>query len=292
MVVKNMPGGSNTVGSNYVYAAKPDGLTALLSSSGVQQNQLLGLSVVRYDLLKQPLILGACDGFVFYIRSGIVAKPEDIVKAKGVIFGATPGGGSWLFMTAKEFMGIPTERVVASYPGTSECRRAFLAGELNCTNEATGGYLQAIAPLVEKGEVMPLFQSGIFDENGNIAKVSALPQVLTVTELYEKIYGKSPSGNAWEAYKAALTGGISYQKCLFLPPGTPASIVRVYWEASGAMMKDPEFRKDGDLAMGKGTQWSVGEPYQKGFLLSFQNIDSKAINSLKEILRKYDISVE
>ncbi|MBI2858542.1 MAG: hypothetical protein HYX90_05630, partial [Chloroflexi bacterium] len=50
VVVRNMPGGAATIGANFVYAAKPDGLTAMVAGGSVPLNQLVGLDAVKYDV--------------------------------------------------------------------------------------------------------------------------------------------------------------------------------------------------------------------------------------------------
>ncbi len=57
MIVRNMPGGARTIGTNYGYASKPDGLTLFMASGGDTLNQLVGLKAVRFVLPKaSPLI--------------------------------------------------------------------------------------------------------------------------------------------------------------------------------------------------------------------------------------------
>ena len=68
---------------------------------------------------------------------------------------------------AKESLGIPAKLVLA-YASSSEARRAFFAGELNLCYESVEAYSGAIAPYVEKGDVMLLFQTGLIDEQGKV----------------------------------------------------------------------------------------------------------------------------
>ncbi|MFC2008373.1 tripartite tricarboxylate transporter substrate-binding protein, partial [Chloroflexota bacterium] len=52
MVVKNMPGGGNLVGSNYVYGTKPDGLTigATMLTEFLAAPQIFGVPGVEFDI--------------------------------------------------------------------------------------------------------------------------------------------------------------------------------------------------------------------------------------------------
>lgn len=91
MVVRNIPGGDDTLGANYVYSAKPDGLTVLSASASPSLSQLVGRTAVRYDLTKMTALLTNQTGCVFFVRPGIIDKVEDLPKAKGLIYGYTPG---------------------------------------------------------------------------------------------------------------------------------------------------------------------------------------------------------
>src|SRR6266567_8465664 len=51
-VVKNVPGAGHLVGTNSIYASRPDGLTIGTFNTGLVYNQLVGLEGVRFDLTK------------------------------------------------------------------------------------------------------------------------------------------------------------------------------------------------------------------------------------------------
>ena len=55
-VVKNLPGAGHLVGTNTIYAAKPDGLTIGTFNTGLIYNQLIGLDGVKFDLTKMSWI--------------------------------------------------------------------------------------------------------------------------------------------------------------------------------------------------------------------------------------------
>ncbi|MBI2858993.1 MAG: hypothetical protein HYX90_07935 [Chloroflexi bacterium] len=266
MIVRNMPGGNATVGANYVYSSQPNGLTLMVASSSVGLGYLLRASAARYDLLKMPVILGTSAGGVFFIKPGIIGKPEDLLKAKGIVYGAATGGTAVLFACAQQLINIPTDRAILAYSSAGEALRAFLSGEVNASSGAIALYHETLVEYVRRGEIMIWFQTGVNDEKGNLGKDPSLPpDILTGGELYEKIYGKPPSGMAWNAYKGYVAVDYTYQKLLFLPPGTPDSIVRVYWDAAVNMLKDPEFQKAAARLVGQDAPWRAGEAYDKAF---------------------------
>ncbi len=117
-----------------------------------------------------------------------------------------------------------------------------------------------------------------------------MPPVPNVKDLYEKLNNKPPSGMAWEAFRT-LSAGKGFDKALFLPPGTPPEIARVYWAASDRMMKDAAFRKIVDPMVGAEAKWMWGEAVEKAFKLTFA-FDPKVIEWVKETMGKYGTVVE
>ncbi len=56
IVVKNMPGAGHLIGANYIYGAKPDGLTIGTFNTGLIYNQLIDREGVKLDLNKMSWI--------------------------------------------------------------------------------------------------------------------------------------------------------------------------------------------------------------------------------------------
>jgi tripartite-type tricarboxylate transporter receptor subunit TctC len=55
-VVKNVPGAGHLVGTNTIYASKPDGLTIGTFNTGLIYNQLIGLDGVKFDLTRMSWV--------------------------------------------------------------------------------------------------------------------------------------------------------------------------------------------------------------------------------------------
>src|SRR5882757_7959975 len=55
-VVKNVPGAGNLIGTNMLYASKPDGLTIGTFNTGLIYAQMTGLKGVKFDLTKMSWI--------------------------------------------------------------------------------------------------------------------------------------------------------------------------------------------------------------------------------------------
>ncbi|MBI2858647.1 MAG: hypothetical protein HYX90_06185 [Chloroflexi bacterium] len=272
VIVRNIPGGDGTIAANYAYGAKPDGLTAFVSGGSGLIAQLVGSAGVNYDVLKMRAIIATAGASTVYTKPSVVDKPENILKAKGLIFGGMAGSLGYVFVVSKELLNFPAEKVVLAYTGSADARRGFLAGETNTSSDSGPSYTSAIVPLVQKGQAVPLFQSGIIDEKGNLVRdpgLPAEPDLMTVKELYEKVHGKSPSGIVWEAFLSLVAATRNYQQVLLLPPGTPDNVVRIYWEAAERMLKDADFRAAVDPLQGKGVRWMAGESFDKEFKQNF-----------------------
>ena len=52
VVVRNMPGAGHIIGANFLYAAKPDGLTIGTFNTGLIYAQLVGREGIQFDLTK------------------------------------------------------------------------------------------------------------------------------------------------------------------------------------------------------------------------------------------------
>lgn len=293
MIVRNMPGGAYTVGGNYGYNSKPDGLTLLATTSGLHMAQLLGVSAVRFDLVKMTALLGQSAGGVYLARSGIINKVEDLPGASRLVYGYSAGTsvGNVILLIAKESLPIAVDKIVLAYSSAGEAFRAFVAGEVNFTYSTGPEYYSSIAPFTDKGEVMLLFQSGILDDNGKLVRDPGIPPAPTFGELYEKVNGKPLSATPWDAYRAGVAAGYNVNKSMFLPPGTPDGIIRAYWDACAAMLKDTGFRAQIDPLVGAGAKWGVGDAYDKMFKTNFA-VKPEIRDWLIKTLTRYGVVIE
>jgi tripartite-type tricarboxylate transporter receptor subunit TctC len=95
-VVKNLPGAGHLVGTNTIYAAKPDGLTIGTFNTGLIYNQLIGLDGVKFDLTKMSWIgKASSEPRVFVIAQQSPIKTfEELRAQKQPVNFATAGIGS------------------------------------------------------------------------------------------------------------------------------------------------------------------------------------------------------
>ncbi|MBI2859468.1 MAG: hypothetical protein HYX90_10355 [Chloroflexi bacterium] len=289
VVARSMPGAQATIGYNHVYSSKPDGLTVLVSSSTGQMSYILGISGVHYDLTKMDVIVGYASGTYFFTRPSVVKRAEDLPKAKGIIYGGGMSTAHFMFVALMKLMDVRLQTLSLAYGGSGDTRRAFLGGEINIALEGTGSYAVGIGPYVEKGEAVIMFQTGVLNAKGELVRDPGFAlDVPTGKEVYERIYGKSPAGIAWDTVMAMAAIGPSFQDQLMLPPGVPDGVKRAYWDAAQKMLQDPEFRKTADVMVGANAPWSVGEALSARFKSSMK-IDPKIIEWLEGALKEYGV---
>lgn len=248
IIIRNMPGGMTNIGGNYVYlTAKRDGLTVLAGSGASAMNSFLRTKGTRFSYDDMPLIMGTPTGDIFYTRPHLCSKPEDIVKVgQNLVFGHSPPPYSTTtaFLLGREVLGFKTKKDVLAFHSGADTRRAFLTNEIDIAGESTMGYAKGVYPLVKKGEVTPLWQTGIYDpEKGIVREGGVAADVPLTNEVYERIYGKVPSGPACDALEAYVAYIKGITKVLLFPPGTEkyATIVR---EAAKKMEQDLGFQKE------------------------------------------------
>ena len=99
---------------------------------------------------------------------------------------------------------------------------------------------------MQKGEAVPILQSGFLDTKGNVVRDPMGPDVPTIPELYKEVHGQWPSGPLWEACKSILIGGRAFSKYLLYPPKTPEPILAIGRKAIRQMFNDKAFREEAD----------------------------------------------
>ncbi|MBI2859249.1 MAG: hypothetical protein HYX90_09240 [Chloroflexi bacterium] len=294
VVVRNIAGGEAIIGTNQVFASKPDGLTIMVGGGSVAMADLLDKPALKFDSLTQMtgVLVSPPGADIYYFQPGIFDKPEDIIKAKGIIYGQISGATTITFVSIKEMIGIPTDKIVTAYAGAGESRRAFMAGEITATGETNLGYAQTLRPFHEKGEIKVLCQNGMVDGSGNIVKHPGFPaDIMTAKELYEKINGKAPTGPAFDAYRSIMASVKAMDKFMLLPPGASDDVKKAYWTAVENMVKDSEFRKTADPVAGAGADWTAGEAFDKRLKSQF-GLKPEIRGWLQTTLKKYGMVLE
>lgn len=284
LVVQNMGGAGGIIGANYVYeVAKPDGLTVGLFS-GMYMQQILRASGLRYDLTKMPIIAGAAETSVQFVRSDTgVKSASDLLKSLKAIrvggFGKENTKDLGLRL-ALEILGVP-HSYVPGYPGAAEIRLAIVRGEVNYGSESLAGYNAAVVPLVREGIMVPVFQEGLLGPDGD-SMADPRTDVPDFKAAFTKAKGKAPSGPLWEAFKIIL-GTRSMLRFIAVTPGTPPRLVEILRGAFRQTFEDPEFKAESERTMRFQPKTFIGEEAEKVNVSVFRAATGPALEVLTKM---------
>jgi len=267
VVLRYMLGGQSLVASNWFYNSAPKDGTVIMTGSGVVAvNSLVKTQGVEYDTRDFPVIMAFPVGVITYANGGKVPSATEFFdRSKDLIYGGNPM--PWTntihFELAKEVLGFEVANSIHGYD-TGTGRTAFLSGEIDMTVEGVAHYAGSIMPLAEKGEVTPLWQSGITGESGKLERLSMISDVPTVREFYVQQFGKEPEGetekvlNIFEWYSAYIR---TFNKPIYLPPGAEDILAHLDGGVA-SMMSDPDFQAASEKIL-LGAQIYTGESAKK-----------------------------
>ena len=290
LVVENMPGAGEIIGTNYVYnKAKPDGLTALFAT-GTPINQLIELPGIEFDIMKMPIIGGSSESVAAFVRSDKtgVKSARDLLNPKAPIVIGGSGYGSIKdvsMLAAMNLLGVKNPTYVTGYGGAGPIRLAFERAEINFTQETAVGISRSVLPWVREGWAAILYQVGFLDGKGNVAKDPAWKELgidaPSIAEVYRAIYGRDPAGPAWEAEKA-LIGGYSLTRMMAVAPKTPPALISELRQAFQAMGKDPIFLTEWTKSQGSPPRLVPGDD-AGSIAASILKAPKEAVNILKKL---------
>jgi tripartite-type tricarboxylate transporter receptor subunit TctC len=179
VIVDNKPGAGGTIGAAAVAAAKPDGQTLLLVTSGHAGSGAL-YPKLNYDPLKAfaPVSkLGATPVVVVTNAASPFKSLADVIaaarKSPGKLNYAAGGGGATVTNLAAEFLkhdaGI--DMVLINYKGSGPALTALLAGEVDLGFDIPSSTL----PLIKDGRLRALAVT-------SRQRAASMPDVPTVAE--------------------------------------------------------------------------------------------------------------
>lgn len=262
VIVRNVPGGGSITGTNEFYQrARPDGLTFIGTSGSTQFPFLLGDRRVRYDYANMPPVLVSPTGGVVYLPARFnVRSASELGRLRGqelVYASQGPTSLDLVPMLAFLVLGLNV-RHVFGMRGRGEGRLALERGEATIDYQTTSAYLAQVRPMVERGQVVPLFSWGVLDSQGHVQRDPTFPDLPHFVEAYQMMHGRRPSGVEFNAYMAFFAAGFAAQKPAMLPPRTPPEIVQTYRRAFAAAIADPELQANKAEALGDYEQ-AVGD---------------------------------
>ena len=252
--VQNLPGGEGIPGNNkFMSDAPADGSALLLSGGSSYVPWLLGVSAVKYDFNQlQPLLLQGTGG-VFYVNSSVgIQSAAQLLQAKTELkYGGISATGDDLSSLLSFDLLKLNVKTTFGFEGRGPVQLAVARGELNFDFQTTPVYNSQLAPEAASGKIVPLMTLGVLDANGQVVRDPNFPQLPTVPEVYQQLYGSAPSGPAYQAYVSVATGVNTYGKGFWFKPGTPKSIQDAYYAAVDDMTKDTAFMTKLQSTLGK-----------------------------------------
>jgi tripartite-type tricarboxylate transporter receptor subunit TctC len=263
-VVQNMPGAGHLIGTNYIYASEPDGLTLGTFNTGLIYGQLAGDPGAKFDFAKMTWIgkVSSDPRVIVMSKESGIDSFEQLARSKETIKFAAAGRGSAATvetgMLAKA-MNLPIE-IIDGYGGNEDqlaMRRGEVKGVIGFRStwekfvaEGNGKFIAQIG-----GSQTDAPQLGSFAQNDEAKKVIAL------IESQAKI--------------ARLTAG---------PPGIPADRVAALVEAYGKATSDPEFIEKAK-ALKLPVEPLAGQPVAEAVAAAMQP-PPDLVTFLKEMMKK------
>jgi tripartite-type tricarboxylate transporter receptor subunit TctC len=221
-VVKNMPGAGHIIGTNAIYASKPDGLTIGSFNTGLIYNQIVNAQGVKFDLSKMSWIgKAASDPRVVVIASQSPIKSfADLQAQKTPVNFATAGPGSASYVETvilTNTLKLPVKNLTG-YNGTDD-QLAMRRGEVIGSIASRSSY----STFIENGYGRYIAQIG-----GNDKDVPQLSSLVKDSKALELIALVQSQGDI-----ARLTAG---------PPAIPADRMKALIDAYKKAMEDKELQ--------------------------------------------------
>jgi tripartite-type tricarboxylate transporter receptor subunit TctC len=221
VLVENRPGANGEVAAAFTAKAPPDGSVLYLASTGTALSAALEPKL-NYDVRKDlvPVAPVGINGLLLVARPDLKAKDVasliELAKAEpGKLNGASAGAGgiTHLALEVMKSMG-GIDIVHVPYKGGGAVLNELMAGMVDIY---FAGFTPTLPP-VRQGKLLALGQTGA-------KRSAAAPDIPTLAE----------SGLA--GYEATIAYGI------FLPAGSPASLVEKLNKAVDVTMRNPEVMK-------------------------------------------------
>ena len=254
VAVVTKPGGGSILGANWVEQnAKPDGLIFLFTTSSTANPFVLGQKGVQYDLLKKRIGFSQSFGPVAYVAPNIGVKTaKDLLKpSKPLAYGGIGAAASDLPVILSFEVLKLNPKVALGFTGRGPIRIAFERGDTNFDFQFTPVYLTQVVPAVQAGKAIPIYTGGSADEKGHFTKRDLVwPNLPSLYEAHQAMYGKAPSGVTWDAYEKAATLTFQYGLTAYMHGDTPQPILDAYNKAVDAMNADPAFQAEAKKVTG------------------------------------------
>jgi tripartite-type tricarboxylate transporter receptor subunit TctC len=196
-IVKNMPGAGHLVGTNALYASRPDGLTLGTFNTGLIYNQLVGLDGARFDLTKMSWIgkAGSDPRVILIAQQSPIKSYAELQASKTPVNFATAGVGSASYVeTVILLNGLKMPiKLLTGYNGNDDqlaMRRGEVVGSIGSRSTyeefVKNGYGRMVVQVggrnTDVPQLMPLISDpkaktliSLIQSQGDIARLTAGP---------------------------------------------------------------------------------------------------------------------
>lgn len=248
VIVENRPGAAGIAGFQWlVEVAKPDGLTIGMLGGTLPRKEAQGEFPENAPSTRDAtIIIGASDSDIYFGRAETFPDGIDslLESRDAPFFFGVLGEDQGLRQTAAlELLGLERNvdyKLVRGYPGGVDVYMAMQVGEVDMHQTSPWGYQQTPAQEVAAGNFVSLWQSGVPSLDGGIARAPNVPDIPTLHEVHQTLFGNAPSGPAAEYLEWQIAAG-AVTRLVAVPPGTPEELVTILRTAWTEMTKDPEF---------------------------------------------------
>lgn len=290
----NDDGGEGILGTNhFMTSAEPDGTEVLVSTASTVVPYLLDMPAVQYDFSKLRPILANGTGAVVYARTAAGVKGvEDLVdRDRPLVFGGIAATSlDVTTLLAFDLLGADVESTFG-FEGRGPVNLALQRGEVDIDYQTTSSYGPAVDPLVKDGTAVPLFSLGQVDDAGEIVRDPNFPEVPTVVEAYEQLYGEQPDADLLATYRAILALTYTYQKALWVPEEAPDEAVELLRSTAEEMGDDPAFQESAAEVLG-GYPIDASEDLDERIGEAYQVDDDVRADVLELLETSYDITID
>lgn len=248
------PGGGSILGANWFQEnASPDGTTILFTTSSTANPYVLGQSEVAYDLASYRVAYSHPFGAVAYVSpaTGIETHMDVKESDRPLIYGAISAAASDLpGLLSFEVLDLDVKTILG-FSGRGPARLAFERGESTIDYQFTPVYLTQVLPAVEEGTSIPLWTGGSADAEGNLTQRDPIsPDLPSVYEVYQDLYGEAPSGVEWDAFQTIAAVTYAYGLTGYMHPDAPEEALDAFETAVAAINADPEFQRESQEVTG------------------------------------------
>ncbi len=266
VVCRNMGVGYQAI--NYLKGIAPKDGTYMVAGGGSLMAAMFlqpsGMEVKGEETIPLSATKG---GTVAVIKPGMLTNPWDLPKVgPNLVYGyaAPTEGTAFIDCLAMNVLNYRPKKCVWGYQAGAEVHLAILRGELDYSSGSPSWFQTAVKPFIDTKDLIPMYESGIPTANGMTepSPYFTKDNLMTVQQIYEKIYGKPPSGRAWEMYVVGLGAQKTLEKVTVVSNQIPPAALDALRQGVASMMKDPEFMKLSDKITG-GQSWFFGTDLEK-----------------------------